>query len=92
MTKRQQLEDACADLGVELVINRGNDREAGNELTAEAPHGKVWASDGIHELVESGDSSVAMDELYESMLVRVEMGLADCDDDECEWCGEDGAA
>jgi len=63
------------------------DDKCGNYHTCrvEAPHGKVWACDDIHELVDETNRPWKPD--YADMLSRMEHGLNDCPQrDDCEWC------
>jgi hypothetical protein len=59
-----------------------------NEITIEAPTGKVWACRGVHEIVICGETGVTWDTLYSEALSDMASGLFDCDDDTCEWCHE----
>jgi hypothetical protein len=54
----------------------------------EAPAGKVWAASSTHALrVEwrHGDSK-GRDEAVADAIERVEEGVTDCDDEECDYC------
>ena len=55
-----------------------------HDCRIEAPHRKVWACDGIHELVDSAYIPWKPD--YDSLLSRMNHGLEDCTDPDCEWC------
>lgn len=54
-----------------------------HECRVEAPHRKVWACCGIHELVDSANIPWKPD--YADVISRMEYGLEDCVG-ACEWC------
>lgn len=63
------------------------DDKAGNthECRCEAPHGKVWAADGIHEFVDAAHKPWKPD--YDDLLARMKYGVEDCPEGlACEWC------
>lgn len=49
-----------------------------------SPKGKRFFCDSIHILVD--DAYIPWKPDYAELLRRMEMGLEDCDDMECEWC------
>lgn len=54
-----------------------------------APKGKVWQCDGVHTLcVPCGRHATKEDkaESFEEALERMNYGLTECDDAECEFC------
>jgi hypothetical protein len=58
------------------------------DYSAEAPHGMVWAASGTHELVLNQHKGHAswLDDAVTDLQERVEMGVVDCDDPDCDWC------
>lgn len=57
------------------------------EVNVEAPHGKVWLCDGVHELVNSPFDSETQRDMWTLALSRMQSGLEDCPHgDTCEWC------
>lgn len=52
----------------------------------EAPHRKVWACRGVHEMVD--ETNVPWKPDYADMLSGMQFGLDDCTDPDCEWCNE----
>lgn len=55
-----------------------------HECRVEAPKGKIWSSDFIHELIDSTNRPWRPD--YNSLLSRMNYGVENCPDLECEWC------
>lgn len=55
-----------------------------HECRVEAPHGKVWSCDMIHELVDATNIPWKPD--YDDLLSRMNYGLEDCPIQDCEWC------
>jgi len=54
----------------------------------EAPRGKVWAADSLHEFVDDTNRPWKPD--YADLLARMGYGLEDCPaGPECEWCFPD---
>jgi hypothetical protein len=58
-----------------------------HECRVEAPHRKVWACDSIHELIDATNRPWKPD--YADVLSRMNYGLVDCTDADCEWCNHD---
>lgn len=60
------------------------------DMRATAPQGMAWNSDGVHELV--GGCYFGQDSWYRSaraeLAERVQYGVSECGDAECEWCGK----
>ncbi len=84
MTLRK-LKALAHKLGATIVDDKIGDT---HECTAEAPHGKVWSCDGgLHMLVACAYRPWKPD--YEDLHERMEYGLEDCPDPECEWCHPD---
>lgn len=81
MTTLKQVKALAATLGASV-----EDERCGNfhECRVEAPHRKRWKCDGIHELVDSTNRPWKPD--YADMLDRMNFGVEDCTDPECEWC------
>jgi hypothetical protein len=57
-------------------------------LSIEAPKGKIWKCGEIHELCTSHPlhEKELMSELYSDAIDRMNYGVEDCPDQECEWC------
>lgn len=55
-----------------------------HECRVEAPHRKRWAGEGIHELIDCTNRPWEPD--YADLLDRMNYGLEDCADPECDWC------
>lgn len=88
-----QLERAVAEWaalrGVDIKVTAST---GGGSYTvrATAPDGYVWASDAVHELVEStGWPGPAKwrHQTHGDLWARIALGLENCPDaDSCEWC------
>jgi len=52
-----------------------------------APYRKMWISGGVHELVD--DVYVGYENDYQDMIDRMNIGLEDCTDPQCDWCCEE---
>jgi hypothetical protein len=57
---------------------------ATHECRVEAPKGKLWAEGNVHELVDAAYLPWKPD--YIDLLSRMNYGLEDCNNPECEWC------
>lgn len=55
-----------------------------HECRVEAPRRKVWKCGGIHELIDYTNQPWKPD--YDDILNRMNYGLEDCTDPDCEWC------
>ena len=88
MTKRTKAKQETIALAKQLgagLIYGGNFANETFEITCEAPRGKHWAGETVHELITSqfhDDSSE--DSLWQDMLNRIREGLVPCND-KCEW-------
>lgn len=62
------------------------DGKCGNthECRVEAPKGHRWMADGLHEFVDAANIPWKPD--YADLLDRMEYGVEDCPDADCEWC------
>lgn len=62
------------------------DDKIGNthECRVEAPRGKRWKCSEIHELIDSSYRPWKPD--YADVLDRMNYGIEDCPDADCEWC------
>lgn len=79
MTLRQ-IRAKAKELGATIDLTCG-------EVNVEAPRGKVWRADGVHELVNSPWFDQTRTELLEYALERMLEGLDECPDlPNCEWC------
>ncbi len=62
------------------------------QFTVDAPTGKVWACDGIHGIFltwyDGEDDGHWRDEVIRDALERMSRGLDDCEDPDCDVCGE----
>lgn len=58
------------------------------EYRVEAPHGKLWNCDLIHELVlsQAKGNIEWLRSAIVGLLERMKIGLCDCDIPDCEWC------
>jgi len=54
----------------------------------ESPPGKVWNATGTHELIlnQAKGNNGWLREGIIDVLDRMDEGISDCDDSECEWC------
>lgn len=52
----------------------------------EAPKGYTWKCSDVHELVDETNRPWKPD--YADMLERMQYGVARCETEDCEWCGE----
>lgn len=57
-----------------------------HECRVEAPRGRVWSADTIHELVASGYTAKGQGPDYVDLLDRMAYGVEPCTNSECEWC------
>jgi hypothetical protein len=55
-----------------------------HECRVEAPHRKLWKCCCIHELIDNTNQPWKPD--YADVIARMEYGLEDCIDINCEWC------
>lgn len=82
MTLRK-LKLKCDALGATVEdIKIGNT----HECTVFAPKGKFWSEGSVHLLVDCTYRPWKPD--YDGLVSRMDYGLEDCTDSECEWCYE----
>jgi len=55
-----------------------------HECRVEAPKRKTWDEGGVHELVCGVYQPWKPD--YADLLSRMQHGLSDCTDPDCDWC------
>jgi hypothetical protein len=55
-----------------------------HECRIEAPKGKVWKSDFIHEMIDCSNRPWKPD--YADLMNRMHYGIEDCTDPDCDWC------
>lgn len=83
MTTLKQVKSLALKFGAKV-----EDDKCGNthECRVEAPYRKQWACDEIHELIACAYRPWKPD--YQDVLDRMNYGLIDCTDPDCEWCTE----
>lgn len=83
--KKKELQALGKKLGVVVVeqVNGGS-----YDITAEAPHRKLWAAAFVHELVAWSYAGPKKwyEEARKDIAERMEMGFIDCEVPECDWC------
>lgn len=62
------------------------------DYTVEAPRGKVWNCSEVHELVlnQAKGNVDWLLEAIDDLLDRMEQGVSDCTNPDCEWCNSGG--
>lgn len=87
MTSLREVRALAVKLGAKV-----EDEKSGNhhECRVEAPHRKVWACRGVHEMIDCTNRPWKPD--YADMLSGMKFGLEDCTDPECEWCNDTEAS
>ncbi len=94
-TKNDVIRRAAAlSVAVEFCHDNGNDfrNTSLHEIVLTAPDGKRFIGTQLHEnVVASQVDGAPMATLYGPALDDMRLGLEPCDDEDCEWCHDDGA-
>jgi hypothetical protein len=80
----RELKATMAKVGGKIKLAYRNRRLC--RYLLDSPAGKVWASDNLHCLVLQWELDWSGLEEIADALQRVEHGLDDCDDPECDYC------
>lgn len=77
----KDLRKAAKPYGAIITKERNGDTV---DVSVEAPHRKIWAGAGVHVLIDASFYAEKPD--YADLIERMEYGIEDCTDPDCEWC------
>lgn len=90
MTREEFMKAVADNPGVELDIESEIN---GDNLILDSPKGKVFSANGIHCMVEPYRNNGGQSwkpEAYANLAVNLEMGLRECEIEDCDHCDEMG--